>query len=140
MTRPIPWLTGRWVIYCLLDDVKRGVLRITSAAFTVHGIQQPTSTSERPSAKRSVKCLYSIAGSPAPTLRHLGARAHHFHNLTELATEALQPDEALVVNAARRGLRARPQLPDTVAPGSNVAMFQVLPSTTFKPVGLRFGY
>ncbi len=93
--------------------------------------QQSTPTSERPSAKTIVKRLYSFAGSPAPTLRHLGARARHFHNLTELAAEALQPGEALVANAARRGLRARPQLPDTVAPGTNVAMFQVLPSPSF---------
>lgn len=130
------WRVAAYIVFL----VKLHVESVVSKGLHLQSMvsfQQPTPTSERPSAKTIVKCMYSFAGSQAPTLRHLGARARHFHNLTELAAEALQPDEALVANAARRGSRARPQLPDTVAPGTNMAMFQVLPSTCFMAMMLE---
>ena len=60
-------------------------------------------------------------------MHHLGDRTRHFHNLTDLATDALRPDEAMASSTLRRGARLRYALPGTVEAGANVAMLQVCP-------------
>jgi hypothetical protein len=56
-------------------------------------------------------------------VRFLGAAVRHFHNLTELAADALQPGPP-DAGAERRRPRAAHQLPDAVEARSNLAMFQ----------------
>ena len=66
-----------------------------------------------------------VTGEGVQRLHHLGDRTRHFHNLSDLATDALCPDEAAAATTARRGARTRYVLPDTSVAGSNVAMLQV---------------
>ncbi len=56
-------------------------------------------------------------------MRFLGAAVRRFHNLTELAADALQPGPP-DAGAERRRPRAAHQLPDAVEARSNLAMFQ----------------
>ncbi|KAK9838545.1 hypothetical protein WJX81_006602 [Elliptochloris bilobata] len=69
--------------------------------------------------------MQSRKGGGALRLRYLGARTRHFHNLTELAADALRPGEVAAASAARRGARRRYTLPDTAADGANLAMLQI---------------
>ena len=58
-------------------------------------------------------------------MHYLGDRTRHFHNLTDLAMDALRPDEAMAPSTSRRGARPRFVLPGTVGAGANLAMLQV---------------
>ena len=62
----------------------------------------------------------------------MGERTRHFHNLTDLATDALRPDESMATSSPRRGARPRYVLPGTVEAGANVAMLQVSSYTTWR--------
>ena len=58
-------------------------------------------------------------------MHYSGDRTRHFHNLTDLAMDALRPDETMAPSTSRRGARPRFVLPGTVEAGANLAMLQV---------------
>lgn len=73
-----------------------------------------------------------VTGGQAQRVHHLGDRTRHFHNLTDLAMDALRPDEAVAASTLRRGARPHYALPDMIEAGANVAMLQVCSCSTWR--------